>query len=147
MIRPTLRMLGAVIRDGVRRAPLVGWLGTAVLLAVLLAALLSPLAGYPVGADVTTARSEAPSAAHWLGTDHLGRDVFWRLLLASRAFVGPGSLACAVAAGLGVPIGALAGWWTGPASQALRGALGAVAAIPALVLVVLGCARFGTGPV
>lgn len=133
-------------REVARRSPASGRLGAAALAVVLGIALLSPLAGYPVGADVDmAARSQGPSAAHWFGTDHLGRDVFWRTLLASRAFAGPGLLAAFVTAAVGVPLGAFAGWTGGSAATGVRACLGAVAAIPPVVLVVLGCARFGAG--
>jgi peptide/nickel transport system permease protein len=145
---PTFRMFGAVIRDVVRRAPLAGWIGAIVLGLVLATAFLAPLGGYPIGADVDpAASSRGPSADHWLGTDRLGRDVFWRLLLASRAFVGPGALACAISGTLGVSLGALAGWRQDAGAQVVRAGLGAVASVPALVLVLLGCARYGNGPV
>jgi peptide/nickel transport system permease protein len=138
---------GAFATQVARRAPATGLVGAAVLLGVVLVAILAPLGGYPVGADVDpTARSLGPSLAHWLGTDHLGRDVFWRLLLASRAFVGPGLLACAVAAVVGVPLGAVAGWSGGWVAMAIRIPLGSVAAIPRVILVLLGCAIYGNGP-
>jgi peptide/nickel transport system permease protein len=115
---------------------------------VVLLALLAPLSGYPVGADVDPAiRSQGPSLAHWFGTDHLGRDVFWRLVLASRTFVGPGLLSCGIAAVIGVPLGAIAGWTSGPSSLAIRTGIASIAAIPRLVLVLLGCAVYGDGPV
>jgi peptide/nickel transport system permease protein len=142
------RVATTVVRDIARRAAPSSVAGAVFLALLALTALLAPLGGYAVGADVDPlVRSQGPSAAHWLGTDHLGRDVFWRLLLASRTFVGPGLLSCAIAALVGVPLGAAAGWSGGPVSLAIRTALGSVAAIPRLVLVLLGCAIYGDGPV
>ncbi|MBX2796147.1 MAG: ABC transporter permease subunit [Myxococcales bacterium] len=141
------RLVLASLAATVRRPPAEGVIGAGVLTAVLLVALLSPLSGYPVGADVDPAsRGLGPSAAHWLGTDHLGRDVFWRLMLASRAFAGPGLLACGVAAIVGVPLGALAGWSGGAVAHAVRFVVGAVASVPRLVLVLLVCTVYGSGP-
>lgn len=123
-----------------------GLAGVAVLAAVVLAAILSPLGGYPVGADVDPALAGlGPSWRFPLGTDHLGRDVFWRLVLASRAFVGPGLTACAIAGTLGVTVGALAGWAGGPVADGVRFALGTIAAVPRLVLVLLVCTIYGAG--
>lgn len=142
------RMVTVLGRRILRQAP-PSALGAAVFLGLLAAvALLAPLSGYPVGADVDpTVRSQGPSLAHWLGTDHLGRDVFWRLVLGARTFVGPGLLSCGFALAVGVPAGAIAGWTGGPASLAIRTALASLAAVPRLVLVLLGCAIYGDGPV
>lgn len=142
------RLFLTVGRGIVRRADRSSIAGSAFLVGVVLVALLAPLSGYPVGADVDpTVRSLGPSVRHWLGTDHLGRDVFWRLALASRTFVGPGLLSCGIAALVGVPLGAIAGWRGGPLSLAIRTGLASVAAIPRLVLVLLGCAIYGDGPI
>lgn len=98
----------------------------------------SLLAGYDVVADVSPARADlGSSASAWLGTDHLGRDVAWRLLTASEAFVGPGALAAATAACLGVPLGAVAGYGGGTLGALVRAPLAVVASIPRLVLALL----------
>jgi peptide/nickel transport system permease protein len=143
-----LRIALSVAADVAKRTRLGGALGLAFVALVAVVSLLAPLGGYPVGADVDGgARSLGPSAAHWLGTDHLGRDLGWRLALASRAFVGPGVLSCLVAAGIGVPLGAVAGWSGGGASLFVRTGLGSIAAVPRLVLVLLLCAVYGSSPV
>ena len=143
-----LRIAGALATDVARHARVGGIAGLAFVALLMLVSVLAPLGGYPIGADVDgTARSLGPSAAHWLGTDHLGRDTAWRLVLASRAFVAPGVLSCAVAAALGVPLGAFAGWSGGGASLWVRTAIGSVAAVPRLVLVLLFCAVYGNSPI
>lgn len=107
--------------------------------------LLSFLAPYEVVGDVAPARASlGPGAAHWLGTDHLGRDVFWRLVMGSRAFVVPG-LGAALLAGLGgAVIGAVAGWWDGWPARALRQGLNIIAAIPSFILILLVCAIYAS---
>jgi peptide/nickel transport system permease protein len=135
-----------IARQIARRARPTSAIGALVLVGWAVLAALAPLAGYPVGADVDpSVASAGPSAAHWLGTDHLGRDVFWRLLLGARAFVGPGLLACAVSAGVGIPLGAWTGWSEGVVSAALRTGLGAISSVPRLVLVLLACSIYGNG--
>lgn len=142
-----LRLVLAAMAAGLRRPRPEGVAGALFLALVLLIALIAPWSGYPVGADVDPSiRSSPPSLEHLLGTDHLGRDVFWRLLLASRAFAGPGLLACAVAGSVGVPLGALAGWNGGSPAALVRFLLGSVAAVPRLVLVLLVCTVYGSGP-
>lgn len=121
------------------------WTGLALLLASLLIWVISLAAGYDVIGDVDTARASlAPNGTHWLGTDHLGRDVLWRLITASEAFVGPALLACAVALAIGVPSGALSGWLGGAPATLTRFLLTTVAALPRFVLVLLVCAAFGS---
>lgn len=87
-----------------------------------------------------------PGPSHWLGTDHLGRDILARTRTGGRIVVLSGGLAVLVAGGLGTALGALAGWFGGLPAAALR-ALGAgLSAIPSLVLVTLACLAFGGGP-
>lgn len=119
-------------------------LAVAVLGFVVTAGLLVPLIGYDPVADVDPSRANVgPSVAHWLGTDHLGRDVFLRLLLATRSFVGPGLLACAVAALAGVPLGAASGWYGGPVAAAIRYVWSVVSSVPRFVLVLLVASIYG----
>ena len=103
-----------------------------------LAWLVAAISGYDPVLDVHPQAAElGPSAAHWLGTDHLGRDVLMRLLLASHSFVGPGLLACGVALGVALPLGALAGYLGGAPAAALRLPLLSVASVPRFVWVLL----------
>ena len=54
-------------------------------------------------------RLQAPSATHWLGADHLGRDLLARLLYGGRSSLLLSALAVLLAGSVGVAIGALAG--------------------------------------
>ncbi|MFT5686887.1 MAG: peptide/nickel transport system permease protein [Myxococcota bacterium] len=110
--------------------------------------LLSLIAGYDVVADVQPDRAGlSVSAAHWLGCDHLGRDVLWRMVTASEAFVGPGLLSCLACLLLGGTLGGLSGWLGGAPSQVLRYLFSVVASLPRFVLVLLICAIYGDSPV
>src|SRR5690242_3132094 len=82
--------------------------GGALLLALI--AILAPwLAPYdPVASDVPQALLP-PSAAHWFGTDQLGRDVLSRLIVASRLDLTIAVTAVAVSFAIGSVIGALCG--------------------------------------
>lgn len=127
-----------------KRVPVSAWLGLAVLLGVVLVAALVPLWGYDFVTDVDSSQAHLrPDGQHWLGTDHLGRDVYWRLLWASRSFVGPGLLACVVAAVLGIPSGAVAGYLGGPVRDALRYGFTVFSSLPRFVLVLLVCSIYG----
>ncbi len=118
--------------------------GGVLLGAVLVAWLVALVAPYDVVADVDPARASlGAGAAHLLGTDHMGRDVAWRLLLGSRAFVGPGLAAALIAGVLGGVGGALAGWFGGPVAAAVRYGTTVVASVPRFVLVLLAGSIFG----
>lgn len=124
------------------------WIGASVLLVVVGVAIGSPLLGYDIVADVDPGRAHAgPSAAHWLGTDHLGRDVFLRLVVASRAFVFPGLLACLIATALAVPTGALSGFVGGWLARIVRYGFTVVAGLPRFVLVLLALSIYGNDPI
>ncbi|MDP2311866.1 MAG: hypothetical protein Q8P41_03110 [Pseudomonadota bacterium] len=115
--------------------------------ALILAWVLALVAPYDIVADVNPARASlGPSGAHWLGTDHLGRDVAWRLLLGSRAFVAPGLLTAAIAGLVGGAAGALAGWFGGPVAALVRYTFTVGASVPRFVLVLLAGAIFGADP-
>ena len=118
--------------------------GSAVLGLVVLAGLAGMVLPYDVVAAVDPASAGAgPSGAHWMGTDHLGRDVAWRLALAPRAFVGPGLVAVALATALGVAAGALAGFAGGIPAAVIRYLSTVTASIPRFVLVLLVVTIYG----
>lgn len=121
--------------------------GHFVLGALALAWVGAALCGYDVVADVHPAdASLGPAADRWLGTDHMGRDVAWRLLVGTASFVPPGILAAAVAGLAGGTAGAAAGWFGGAVEAAVRYALSVVASVPRLVLVLLACSILSSSP-
>jgi peptide/nickel transport system permease protein len=60
--------------------------------------------------DSWSAIRKAPSAAHWFGTDEIGRDVLSRVVYGARASLLAGVVSVSIAMALGVPIGLLAGY-------------------------------------
>lgn len=122
-------------------------LGLSVAVALALVWLYAAWSGYDPVLDVhPELASLPPGPARWLGTDHLGRDVLRRLLLASHSFVGPGLAACAVAATVALPLGALSGFVGGPTATLLRLPLSSVASIPRFVWVLLACTILTPSP-
>lgn len=77
---------------------------------------------------------EAPSAAHWLGTDGLGRDVASRVVHGGRASLAVGFLAALLALGVGLPLGAVAGYRGGWADAVISRGVEAVLCFPTLLL-------------
>jgi peptide/nickel transport system permease protein len=74
-------------------------------------ALLAPfLAPYDPLQTSWSAIRKAPSAAHWFGTDEIGRDVLSRVIYGTRASLLAGLVSVCIALSFGVPIGLLAGY-------------------------------------
>ncbi|MEV4347267.1 ABC transporter permease [Actinoplanes sp. NPDC049596] len=115
-------------------------------LAALAAAAPGLLAGDPLAADPLHVL-EGPSAAHWFGTDQLGRDVFDRVVHGARHSLTIGIAATLVAAGLGILLGLLAGLSHKYADEALSRGFDALAAFPLLLLALLFVAVAGPGTV
>jgi len=106
--------------------------------AVVFARLLSWLGGYDIVADVDPSNSgAAPGTAAWLGTDALGRDIAWRMVKATDAFVVPSVGAALVAVGLGGGLGTLGGWFGGTIERASGAVAGLPGAAPRFVMVLL----------
>ncbi len=107
-------------------------------LAVLAAPWLSEQQGIdPSAVDLFNAMAP-PSAQHWLGTDELGRDLFYRLLLGGRASLAVGLAAALGAAAIGTLIGLLAGERGGWLDALLMRGTDAMIALPLLpILIVL----------
>jgi len=86
---------------------------------------------------------QAPSPAHWLGTDDLGRDTFSGVLAGARASLFVGIATAAVAGLLGTAVGAVAGFYGGPVDDALMRLTELVQIVPRFFLAILVAAIFG----
>ncbi|MBX9817527.1 MAG: ABC transporter permease subunit [Burkholderiaceae bacterium] len=124
------------IMDVPARPILQHW-GLGVLLAILLLGLGSAWLGQDPAIQNLDHTLSAPGAAHWLGTDHLGRDLLARLGEAVRVsfWLALGSALLAVA--LGTLLGLWAAWQRGWADRMLCLWADGVAAIPGLLWVLL----------
>jgi peptide/nickel transport system permease protein len=121
-------------------------IGLAIIVLLALVALLAPLlAPYPPTAQTLAARLRPPDAAHWLGTDEFGRDIFSRLLWGARITLGIVLLVMAIAAPIGLAIGCTAGYlgrWT---DAALMRVTDVFLALPRLILAMAFVAALGPG--
>jgi peptide/nickel transport system permease protein len=98
------------LRVFARRNPTIV-LGGALLAAMAAVAILAPaIAGDPLFM-MPVDRLKAPSAVHWFGTDHLGRDVYARALFGARISLAVGLSVAAIAVAVGLTIGLLAGYY------------------------------------
>jgi len=94
----------------------------------------SILAPYDPLAQELSARLEPPSAAHWLGTDQLGRDLFSRLLYGARISLVIGVVVVALAGAVGTFVGVVAGYAGGLVDEALMRLTEVFLAFPPLIL-------------
>jgi peptide/nickel transport system permease protein len=88
-----------------------------------------------------------PSAAHWLGTDHFGRDVLSMLMVGTHNSVAVALVAVGIGAGFGVPLGALAAARRGWVDELVMRFNDFAFAFPALLSAVMITALLGPGAV
>ncbi|MEV1290378.1 ABC transporter permease [Micromonospora sp. NPDC049679] len=117
----------------------------AVLLGAVLALAVVSLVWTPFGLDEAQpdARLSGPSAAHWAGTDRLGRDQFTQLMLGARTALQVGLASVAVAFAIGVPLGLLAAAAGRLVDDAVIGLIDIVIAFPTLLLAMLLVTVYG----
>ena len=113
---------------------------------VALAAAVGPLvAPYALDEIDFAAIWAGPSAAHLLGTDQLGRDLFSRILIGAGETLVGAVILLVLATVLGVAIGVLAAWRGGWLDAVLARITDVMFAFPGLLFVVLVIAVFGKG--
>ena len=117
-----------------RRSPLA--VAGLVLIAIL--ALIAALAPLLAPADplkqVLSTRLDPPSAAHWLGTDQLGRDILSRMIYGARISLLIGVVVVGLAASVGTFVGLVAGYAGGWLDEGLMRLTDVFFAFPALIL-------------
>jgi peptide/nickel transport system permease protein len=143
---PPPAVLGARGRPGMVRA----WLGNrlavtggVLVAALIIVAIFAPLiATQNPGAIHPSIRLEAPSAAHWFGTDDLGQDVYSRVVYGSRVSLEIGGLVVVLTSAAGVLAGLLAGYvrvW----DNVIMRIMDALLAIPPVLLAIALLAVLG----
>ena len=90
-------------------------------------------------------RLQTPSAAHWLGTDSLGRDLFTRILFGARLSLSIGFATALFSLTLGTITGSIAGYFGGWADRILTGFVDFFSLFPSLLLAILFSLVFGRG--
>ena len=125
-----------------RRAPAVAAL--VVITVIVLAGILAPLvAPYDPNAQ-EYGFMEAPSIAHWLGTDDLGRDLFSRIVYGARISLFVGVVTVLLSMILGVLLGLLAGYYGGWVDNVIMRYIDLQWAFPNFIIAVYLVAVFGT---
>ncbi len=103
---------------------------TIILFFVVLAVFASWIAPYDPNAPDWMAIRAAPSAAHWFGTDDLGRDVLSRVIFGTQASLAAGMVSVTVAVLVGLPFGLVAGYFGGLADMVISRLADALLACP-----------------
>jgi peptide/nickel transport system permease protein len=117
-----------------------------VLLFWVLAALLAPLiAPYPPLEQDVMQRLAPPSAAHWMGTDPLGRDILSRILYGARLSIPVGIAAVLLALALGTLLGSVAGFLGGRVDEGVMRLTDLMLAFPTVILAMVITAALGAG--
>lgn len=98
------------------------------------------LAPYDPGAIDIARVLESPSAAHWMGTDQLGRDVFSRMCHGARVSLAVGFVAVGIATFAGVLIGAVAGYAGGKIDWLLMAFVDIMLCFPVFFLILAAIA-------
>jgi peptide/nickel transport system permease protein len=120
-------------------------LGIVILGLMLLAAAIGPaLCPYDPAVPDFLATLAPPSAAHWLGTDDLGRDVLSRILAGGRASLLVGVVSVAAAALVGAPLGLVSGFVGGWTDSVIMRCTDVLLAFPGLLLALAITAALGS---
>ncbi|MBC3498282.1 ABC transporter permease [Pseudomonas sp. SWRI100] len=143
-----------VQRLGQAVAPLLSRPGFALALLVVLFALAAAvvpqwLTHFDPYATSPAAKLTAPGAAHWFGTDELGRDLYTRVVYGASLSVQAALLAVGIALAGGLGLGVLAGFAGGRVDAALMRVIDVLLALPGLLLAlaIVTAIGFGTVPV
>jgi oligopeptide transport system permease protein len=130
--------LGQIAREGGTR------LAACILVAVVVYALAAPaVSPWPYDGVDWDAIDTPPSAAHWLGTDTAGRDLFVRIAMGARTSLTVALLATAVSFAIGLPWGAIAGYAGGRVDQVMMRVVDVLYALPFVFVVILLVVVFG----
>jgi peptide/nickel transport system permease protein len=112
-------------------------------LGAILAPVLTPYAGQGLGEPNVLEKFVPPSREHPLGTDYLGRDVLARILYGGRSSLSVGLLVVIVASVIGVPLGAVAGYYGGWIDDLLMRITDIFLAFPPLLLAIAIASALG----
>lgn len=123
-----------------------GRIGLIATLLVVIGGLAAPLIAthMPNQIDVA-ARLTPPSATHWLGTDHLGRDLFSRGLYGTRIAVGVALAVTATALLIGILLGVIAAYAPTPVERTILAVFDIISSYPSLILALALVAVLGPG--
>ena len=117
--------------------------GLLVILGLYLVAVAAPLIQrYDYEALTAGMRDKPPSAAHWLGTDRNGRDVYARLVKGSQVSLAAGFASVVIVLTVGISLGAMAGFFGGVVDNLIMRFTDILLSIPLLLLLITAASLF-----
>ncbi|HEX5414757.1 MAG TPA: ABC transporter permease [Chloroflexota bacterium] len=120
--------------------------GAVIVAVILFMAIFAPLLA-PGGYEFSNLAEtlQGPSGAHLLGTDEVGRDLLSRVIWGARTSMTVGFLVPLLSTLIGLPMGAVAGWFGGKTDFFVQRILEAMAALPTLLVAILMATLYGSG--
>ena len=120
--------------------------GMVIIVLFVLVAIFAPfVAPYPSDIPDTNNVLQDPSAAHWLGTDQIGRDTLSRVIWGTRTSLEIGLIVVAIATIVGMTLGTLAGYFGGWTYNIIMRFIDALMAFPMILLALVIAALLGGG--
>lgn len=127
-----------------RRTGLFLPLGGALLMAFVLLAVFGPwIAPYDPAAQDLLALLDPPSAAHWFGTDEIGRDILSRVIVGTRVTLAIAVMSVLLASAGGIALGLIAGQSGGALDRGIMLCLDLLMTVPSIVLAIAIVAAVG----
>ena len=119
--------------------------GLICLMFMLLFAVIGPMISpYPYDGMDALHRNQGSSAAHWLGTDQMGRDVLTRVMYGTRVSLLVGFVSTALNLVIGVLYGSIAGYAGGRVDMVMMRIVDVIYAVPAMIYMILLMLIFGS---
>jgi peptide/nickel transport system permease protein len=121
-------------------------IGALIVLFWVVSALLAPwISPFPPNAnDYGTLGNWGPSAKHWLGVDHLGRDILARIIWGARTVLAVAPVAVLSATALGALVGLVAGYYRGWIDVLVTRTSDIILSFPVIILYMIILASFGS---
>jgi peptide/nickel transport system permease protein len=149
MLQQTLQIAPQHVRSGNRawrklKANKSAVVGLVIIISFVTLAVIAPL--LPIADPMATSWSairKAPSAAHWLGTDDIGRDILSRMIWGARASLMAGVFSVGIAVAIGVPLGLISGYFGGWVDMIISRVTEAFLAMPFLIMAIALAAFLG----